>query len=178
MNRRDLLKLGAMAPAAGMAQQHNHPAATTSSVQAQDWKPELFDDHQNRTVIALVDLIIPATDTPGAKAALVNRHIDHILAASPEDDKTRFREGLWWVDGYAIRKHGKPFVDCAPAEQTGILHTLDAGTDPEVAPGHRFFPVFKSITSEIYYATEIGFNELNKGGRVPATFACPHPEHA
>jgi hypothetical protein len=33
------------------------------------WKPGLFDDHENETVIALIDLIIPATDTPGPKAA-------------------------------------------------------------------------------------------------------------
>src|SRR6266852_9710399 len=134
MKRRDLLKLGASiatVPAAGLAQQHEHSATAAnqiakSGVSASDWKPELFDDHENQTLIALVDLIIPATDTPGAKAALVNRHIDHILAAAPEDEKTRFREGLWWVDGYAILKHNKPFVGCTPVEQTAILETVDA----------------------------------------------------
>jgi gluconate 2-dehydrogenase gamma chain len=182
MKRRDLLKLGASAaaaPAAGFAQQHDHPpahaAAGPSSV---PWKPELFDDHQNQTVVALVDLIIPATDTPGAREALVNRHLDHILAASPEEEKTRFREGLWWVDGYAIRRHGKPYAGCTPVEQTAILQAMEAGADPEIAPGHRFFGLLKGMIAEIYYATQIGFNELNKGGRVPATFACRHPEHA
>ena len=133
MKRRDLLKLGASVattPALGIAQEHNHAAAGTAKPAA-EWTPELFDDHQNQTVIALVDLIIPATDTPGAKAALVNRHMDHILGAAPEDEKTSFREGLWWVDGYAIRKHGKPFASCTAAEQTAILKTLDAGTDPD-----------------------------------------------
>jgi hypothetical protein len=180
MNRRDLLKLGASvaaAPAAGIAQQPPQSGAQPTKP-ADNWKPELFDDHQNQTVIALVDLIIPATDTPGAKAALVNRHIDHILAAAPEEDKTKFREGLWWVDGYAIRKHGRPFAGCTPAQQVAILQTLDAGTDPDIAPGHEFFQMFKGATAEVYYATQIGFNELNKGGRVPATFACQHPEHA
>ena len=38
--------------------------------------------------------------------------------------------------------------------------------------------MLKGMTAEVYYATEIGFNELNKGGRVPATFGCQHPEHA
>ena len=180
MNRRDLLKLGASVaavPAAGVAQQPEREASAATAKPADVWKPELLDEHQNQTVIALVDLIIPATDTPGAKAAMVNRHIDHILAAAPEDEKTRFREGLWWVDGYTIRKHNKPFVACTPAEQTAILETLDAGTEPGAAPGQRFFQMLKGFTSEIYYSTEIGFKELNKGGRVPATFACPHPEH-
>src|SRR5439155_995354 len=114
---------------------------------AAKWTQELFDDHQNQTVIALVDLIIPATDTPGAKAALVNRHMDHILGAAPEDEKTSFREGLWWVDGYAIRKHGKPFASCNAAEQTAILKTLDAGTDPDTGRGHKFFQMLKGMTS-------------------------------
>jgi gluconate 2-dehydrogenase gamma chain len=179
MNRRSLLKLGVVAvPAVGTAQQHDH--AQARGVQAQPalaWKPELFDDHQNETVIALVDLIIPATDTPGAKAARVNQHMDHIFAAAPQDERTKFREGLSWVDGYAIRKIGQPFLRCTPEQQNAILRTLDAGTDPDVAPGHRFFQMFKSTTAEIYYATEIGFAELNKGGRVPAGFGCPHPEH-
>jgi len=34
------------------------------------------------------------------------------------------------------------------------------------------------MTAEVYYATEIGFNELNKGGRVPATFGGPHQERS
>jgi len=175
MKRRDLLKLGASvaaAPAAGIAQQRPH-AAPAAAV----WKPELFDDHQNETVIALADLIIPATDTPGAKAALVNQYMDRIAAAAPEKEKTEFREGLWWVDGYAIRKNGQPFVRCTPAQQTAILQALDTGTDPEVGPGHRFFQMFKGFTVEVYYATQAGFNELNKGGQVPATFGCAHPEH-
>ena len=179
MNRRDLLKLGVAAvPAAGTAQQHDHAQASPAPAKpATTWKPELFDDHQNQTVIALVDLIIPATDTPGAKAALVNQHMDHIFAAAPEEEKTKFREGLWWVDGYAIRKNGQPFVRCTPEQQKAILQTLDAGNDPDTAPGRRFFQMFKGVTAQIYYATEIGFKELNKGGRVPATFGCRHPEH-
>jgi len=70
---------------------------------AAEWTPELFDAHQNQTVISLVISSFP-TDTAGAKAALVNRHIDHILAAAPEDEKTRFRERLWWVGWLPIRK--------------------------------------------------------------------------
>ncbi len=180
MKRRDLLKLGASVattPALGIAQQHSHAGAGTAKPAA-EWAPELFDEHQNQTVIALVDLIIPATETPGAKAALVNRHMDHILAASPEDEKTQFREGLWWVDGYAIRKHGKPFAGCTVPEQTAILEELDTGSDPANGPGHKFFQILKGMTAQIYYSTETGFNELNKGGRVPATFGCRHPEHA
>jgi hypothetical protein len=164
----------AAVPVGSMAQQ---PGLSAPAKADPAWKPELFDDHENETVIALTGLIIPATDTPGARAALVNRHADHILAASPEEEKTRFREGLWWVDGYALRHHGKPFAGCTEAQQIAMLESLDAGADPDLAPGHRFFQMLKGMTTRIYYATEIGFNELNKTG-VPATFGCPHPGHS
>ena len=177
MNRRALLRLGASIAAVPAAAQERHDHTAPPATVSPEWKPEFFDEHANATLIALIDLVIPATDTPGAKGALVNRHIDHILAASAEDEKTAFREGLWWVDGYALRQHGKPFVDCTQAQQVAFLEALDAGTAPDVTPGHNFFQRLKGMTSEIYYATEAGFRELNKGGRVPAMFACSHPEH-
>src|SRR5207237_1175033 len=44
-----------------------------------NWIPVFFDAHQNETVVALTEMIIPETDTPGAKSALVNRFIDLML---------------------------------------------------------------------------------------------------
>jgi len=173
MNRRDLLKLGATAAAVPVgipAQPQAKPAVP--------WKPSVLDSHQDETVIALIDLIIPSTDTPGAKAALVNRHMDHLLRDEPEGEQERFVQGLGWIDGYAIRKYGKTFVRCAPAEQIAILEILDSNSQPGVAAGHRFFLHFKARTARLYYATQIGFAEMNKGGRVPASFGCKHPEHA
>jgi hypothetical protein len=39
------------------------------SLSAADWKPKFLDAHQTETVQTIGDLLIPATDTPGAKAA-------------------------------------------------------------------------------------------------------------
>jgi hypothetical protein len=51
--------------------------------------------HLNDTVVAMIDQIIPATDTPGAKGARVNEFIDIILTewATPEE-RSRFLDGL------------------------------------------------------------------------------------
>jgi gluconate 2-dehydrogenase gamma chain len=176
MNRRDLLKLGAVAAARpGTAQQHAHESTATdaAAIQSSSWKPAFFDDHQNQMVTAMADLIIPATDTPGAKAAFVHRYMDKILVDSDEKARSEFIQGLGWIDGYAIRKHGNAFLACAPAEQTAMLEALDAAAETGSEPGSNFFRDFKHLTADIYYATEIGFRELNKGGRVPSTFGCP-----
>lgn len=166
MNRREYLQLAATAALASPA-----PAQTAA------WKPRTFDAHQNETVIALTDLIIPSTDTPGAKAAQVNRYIDLFLNDGPLGERDRFLEGLSFLDAYSIREHGEPFVRCAAPRQTAILEAFDRNESVEVAPGHRFFRMVKQLTSRIYYSTEIGYKELNKGGRVPSTLGCRHPEH-
>lgn len=167
MKRRDLLKLGASTAAAPLAlAQKVAPAPITP---AAAWTPQLFDAHQNETVIALTELLIPATDTPGAKAALVNRHLDRQLHDGPVEEQIRFLDGMAWLDGEAIRRHSEPFVRCSEPRQIALLEALDSG----VGPGHEFFQLVKTLTARLYYATEIGFQEMNKGGRVPATFACP-----
>jgi hypothetical protein len=161
MNRRDLIKISASVAAA--------PAALA---QTAAWKPLLFDAHQNDTVAALADLIIPATDTPGAKAAGVNRYIDLLLNDGPVEQRNEFLAGLAYLDGQAIAKHGQPFVKCTAAQQTAILTDFDKGS----GPGSRFFRMAKMMTSRIYYSTEIGTKELNKGG-IPASYGCQHPAH-
>ena len=162
MHRRDLLKLAAsFAIPTAWAQQAAKP----------DWKPSFLDDHQNETVIALTELIIPTTDTPGAKAAHVNRYIDLFLRDGDAGQRERFMAGLNWLDGHAIQEHGHPFVHLTVPQQTAMLQALDAA-------GNDFFHRAKSMTAGIYYNTQIGYQELNKGGRVPASVGCDHQSHA
>jgi hypothetical protein len=164
MHRRDVLKLGVFAIPSAWAQQ----AAKA------DWKPSFLDDHQNETVIALTDLIIPATDTPGAKAAHVNRYLDLFLRDGDASNRTRFMAGLNWLDGQAIQQHGHPFVHLTSDQQIAMLKAMESNA----GPGHDFFRAVKSATSGIYYNTQIGYQELNKGGRVPASYGCSHDKHA
>ncbi len=81
MNRREALKTGAAV------------AIAAPFLGAATWKPGLFSASQNETVIALTDLIIPTTDTPGAKAALVNRYMDLLLKDGNPTERERFLGG-------------------------------------------------------------------------------------
>lgn len=171
MNRREALKVGATVAAA--------PAVIPAAAPAETWKPALFNQHQNATVVALTDLIIPATDTPGAKEANVHRYIDLLLKDGQPPERDRFLQGLAWLDEYSKAQHKEAFVKLPKATQTVILKTLDAGGNPGLEEGRQFFRMAKSLTSRIYYNTAIGFREMNKGGRTPSSFACSHPaKHA
>jgi hypothetical protein len=176
MKRREILKIGAAmvaVPALVSAQQHDQsaPGKNTAAKKA-EWKPSVFTAAQNTTVIALTERIIPATDTPGAKEAGVNRYIDLFLHDGPAAERTRFLNGLTWVDEYATKKYEQPFASLTTDQQVAILEQLDAG-GPDLEVGHQFFRMAKNLTSRIYYQTAIGFRELNKGG-VPKTFGCEH----
>jgi hypothetical protein len=170
MHRRDVLKLGATFAAIPVV----IPSAWAQQAAKPDWRPSVLNAHQNDTVIIVTDLIIPFTDTPGAKAAHVNRYIDLLLRDGSLDQREALVGGLAWLDSYAIREHGHAFVKCSAADQIAMLKALDEGT----GAGHSFFRQMKSLTAKIYYATEIGTRELNKGGRVPASFGCAHGSHA
>jgi gluconate 2-dehydrogenase gamma chain len=147
------------------------------------WNPLFFDAHQNATLIALTDLIIPATDTPGAKEAQVNRVIDLFLNEEESDTQQEFMEGLAWIDGRALMQHAKPFVDLTTAEQTALLEPLSepANQNPQDRRGVKFFQELKDWTLFGYYTSQIGMEqELRyQGDQYNDSFpgACTHPEH-
>jgi gluconate 2-dehydrogenase gamma chain len=138
---------------------------------APEWHAQVFDDHQLETVAILVDLIIPKTDTPGARDALVQQHLDRILSESQEPVRAKFLEGLWWLDGYCLQSAAKPFKNLSPADQMTTLLHLYGNSDPQLRPGTEFIHLAKAWTAKIYYSTRIGEQELNKGGRVPSHYS-------
>ncbi|HTV55022.1 MAG TPA: gluconate 2-dehydrogenase subunit 3 family protein [Terriglobia bacterium] len=148
-----------------------------------EWKPLFFDSHQNETVIALSELIIPATDTPGAKEAQVNRVIDLFLNDEEADAQQEFLEGLAWIDGRSLTQYKKPFIELTVQEQTSILQPLadPANRDAEDRQGVKFFQELRDATLFGYYTSQIGMEqELHYGGdQYNESFpgACTHPEH-
>ena len=162
------------------AEAHTH--AAQAAVSAPAWSPSVLTPRQNEAVIALTELIIPATETPGAKAALVNRFVDHVLSTADAKERSEFIRGLTWLDDRCRTRVGRDVAGATSAELTAVLTPLAAeGTVPgEDAPGIAFFRAIKSMTITGYYTTEIGLRqELGDDGRmVLGSFeGCPHPEH-
>jgi hypothetical protein len=148
----------------------------------QDWAPAILTAAQNDQVVALTEAIIPATGTPGAKGALVNRFIDHALADAGEAQRRAFLDGLAWLTDHSRAEFGTDFATSAAAQQAALLTRID--DDGPVAdadrPGADFFHALKGMTISGYYSTEIGLRqELGDDGRmVLAEFeGCTHPEH-
>ena len=159
-----------------------HTEAAQAAVAASTWPPSALTPRQNEAVIALTELIIPATETPGAKAALVNRFVDHVLSTADAKERSEFIRGLTWLDGRCRARVGKDVAGATAAELTTVLTPLAAeGTaSADDAPGVAFFRAIKSMTITGYYTTEIGLRqELGDDGRMMlgAFVGCTHPEH-
>src|ERR1700753_3500134 len=89
-----------------------------------DWKPLFLDEHQNATLIILAGLIIPATDTPGAKEALANRYIDLVMAAETHENQKSFLGNLAYIDGESMRKYKNTFRYLSREDQDDLLHSM------------------------------------------------------
>jgi hypothetical protein len=162
------------------AEAHTHAAQAAASAPA--WSPSVLTPRQNEAVIALTELIIPATETPGAKAALVNRFVDHVLSTADAKERSEFVRGLAWLDDRCRARVGKDVAGASAAELTTVLTPLAVEGAPvaEDAPGVAFFRAIKSMTIIGYYTTEIGLRqELGDDGRMMlgAFEGCTHPEH-
>ncbi len=116
--------------------------------------------HAARTVAAAAELILPATETPGATDAGVTAFIDHMLANwhTPEE-RERFLAGLRELDDRCRARAGRAFVDCAAADQLAVLTALD--DEAFASPGREaWFARLKYLTVYGYCTSEVGARAL------------------
>jgi hypothetical protein len=174
MNRRDLFRQAFLGAAAAASPARDFPSDYDASKELAraGWKPLFLSDHQNQTLIAFSEILIPETDTPGAKAALVNRFLDLVLAAETHEVQRRFLDSLAFLDGESFERYRAAFVYLTPEQQTELVglmaypHTLetwDEGAKGEY-PGRAHFTNLKGWISKAYYSSEAGMRTLGYTG--------------
>jgi hypothetical protein len=154
-----------------------HPAVPA---QEGGWKPRFLESPEVETLAQLAECIVPETETPGARRALVHQYVDFVLARGEPSRRERFREGLAWLDRRSRALFGGPFAAIQPAQQDELLTRLSSAPSGEDAAGAAFFVLAKQLTVDGYYRSEAGLaQELGFQGRTfLAEFkGCTHPEH-
>ena len=126
-------------------------------------KPTFFSDSELRTLAALVDTILPATDSPAASAADTHYFIDLAIpaCASAAAQKT-FRAG---VRAFA----SKGFAKLAPDKQVAMLKAR-AGKDQALEYDLSFFKILKDYTLAGYFLSEIGATKALAYEQVPGGY--------
>jgi hypothetical protein len=160
---------------------HTHIALAVQQG-APAWTPKVLWQPQLATVATLAELIIPTTDTPGGRAAQVDRFVDYTLSLASFTARAEFTAGLSWLDERSKSLFGRPFTGATEAQQIDLLTRLSAedAATREGPIGAQFFAAIKSMTITGYYSSEIGLRqELGDSGQLmlAAFEGCTHSEH-
>lgn len=137
------------------------------------WKPEFLNEDQASVVSQVAEIIIPRTDTPGAKDAGVPSFIDQILKEcySPEDQK-RFTEGLQAFNEQAKKDHGDNFADLDDEDQAAFVkkihdEAVNADSDPDSRP---FILTMKELTMLGFFTSQPGATQVLQYVAVPGAY--------
>jgi hypothetical protein len=162
------------------------------------WTPKALTATQAKTLDIVAELIIPATDTPGAREAGVAPFVDRAVAdyCAPAQAEA-IRAGLDRMDADARAAHGAAFAALSPAQQTALLTRYEAEAGPRrsdqpvgrgdtetglsnraatpAAPpmrlqGPPFFPILKELVTVGYFTSRLGATKAVRYDPVPGAY--------
>jgi hypothetical protein len=117
-----------------------------------------FDPQQFKTADQLSEIIIPATETPGAHAAGVAAFMERVVADwYHEDERVAFLAGLTDVNTRSKRLFGEPFTDGSSGQQGAVVEQLE--DEARNFPGTvaaTFWGRFRALTIYGYYTSQPG----------------------
>lgn len=175
MNRRNVLKNTALLGGAALLSTSSL-AALMQSCQEQPrltWEPKFLSTEQAQLVSALVDVILPATDTPGGLDVKVDMAIDliYLKSLTPEQQQQTAAD-LDQFNANCVSQFGKPFHQLDKSQQVSVLEAEEEkapmfspgvwGTRVGDQPPVGFYRSFKSLAVMAYCTSEqIGKEVLN-----------------
>ena len=123
------------------------------------------------------ETILPATDTPGAKAANVGAFMQIMVSDCYEaKDQEIFIQGMAELKFKASKaKIGKAFMEASPEERTVLLTALDQEAKEyqknkkQEDPTH-YFTMMKQLTLSGLFTSKIGATEVLRFVAVPGKF--------
>lgn len=155
--------------------------ATAQTAAPLGWTPKALSLKQARVLDTVAELIVPPTDTPGAREAGVPQFVDRAVGDyCTQADAQAIRAGLDRMDVDARGVHGAGFVSLRPEQQIALLTRYDAeASRPDAsAPGAprdietgltarssgaaatpvnpRFFSVLKDLVTVGYFTSRLG----------------------
>jgi len=138
----------------------------------------------DRLLIAeLVEIIIPETDTPGAKAAMVHDYVINVMInCNSAKQQRKFLSGLEDLKDYSLDHYKKDFLKCSAAEQYAVVEYFSTHTgysykilnkiDNKLF-GAPFYTKLRQLTVEGFCQSQLGATKALAYDYIPQTFeAC------
>jgi gluconate 2-dehydrogenase gamma chain len=140
-----------------------------------NYKPVFFTEDQARLISELSEILIPKTDTPGAKEVGVPNFIDKVLKECyAKEDQQRFLSGLTAFDEEAKKTYGDSFIYCKPGDQMALIkktNEIVVKDRKENYSGKRpFFYMAKELTMLGYFTSEPGATQVLQYSVVPGAY--------
>ncbi len=160
MNRRDAIKkTGMMLGFAATSPLLLHVLQGCSPQKTLNWQPLLFSKEQAILISAIVDQILPRTDTPGALDVGVDAFVDKMVAeVYTQSAKNLFLSGLNKFDQDSKERKGKLFSDLDSETKYDYLYSIDSqlqGLSYTTSPDEKpFFLMIKELTLLGYFTSE------------------------
>jgi hypothetical protein len=119
---------------------------------------------QEAFIAEVADVIIPTTDTPGAKAAGVEQFIVRILKNCHQpDEQKRFYNGLTELETEVTQRFNKPFSQLTDVQKRDALQSY-------ASRNKSFFLKMKQLTVTGYFTSEIGATQALAYLPIPGRF--------
>ncbi|MYM34513.1 gluconate 2-dehydrogenase subunit 3 family protein [Duganella sp. FT94W] len=130
---------------------------------------------------AAAQVIVPATDTPGAQEAGVPHFVGALVAGWMNDDEAAlFRKGLADLDASARARYQRGYAACTPEQGAELLQALRAAspyggrtfslTDRILDPKAPFYLRLRDLVVLGYFTSEAGSNQELRYLPVPGKF--------
>lgn len=161
MNRRTLIKGIAVVSSLGLSSFSLYKWFSLSA------KPDHRTLHEQQGLIAeLAEVILPRTQTPGAKDAMVDIYIvDMIESCTDVKSQNNFINGLNELRNYTLNNYNTPFSECSNNDKIAILKYFERKStyhynilnkiDRKIL-GKPFFVKLKELTIEGYCISKVG----------------------
>jgi hypothetical protein len=137
------------------------------------WQPEFFTEDEAKTIGALVDMILPRTDTPGALDVKVDVFIDKVIAQTYDKEGQQYmRDEISKFNADCKENYGGNFIDLEETKRIEVLKAAEK-SNGKFSPGVwgatvgeqeeiGFYRSMNSMAIWAYFTSEeIGENVLN-----------------
>jgi hypothetical protein len=176
MNRRDSLKqlgllVGGNLLATGAVADFLEIAASIKAGE-RPWQPRLLSARQAALLQELVEVIIPKTDTPGAREALTHVFVDlYVNDCYPKAQQELFLKGLDEVEAISRKQLRRPFLELAADERLALLKQLEKESwDKGEAVEQSFIKMLKNLTLTGFFSSQPGATKAASYARTPGPF--------
>lgn len=141
-----------------------------------EWKPVFLTGDQGVIVSEVAEIIIPKTNTPGAKDVGVPAFIDQVLKeVYAKEDQDRFTQGLQEFDEGAKKAYGDAFLDLKADQQKEYVkkvhdEAVKAERSTQPAPKRPFILTMKELTMLGFFTSEVGATQVLQYDAVPGAY--------